>query len=300
MPYSEFFKLIRPRTLTAAFSPVILGFAFAYYKYPLYGKLSDTIFNYILLLIAVISAQAAANIWNEYFDFKSGLDLTQLVGNSGSIVRQNISPTVIKKLGLYTITLTFISGLLLAFKVSLWLIPVGITCILIAYFYSAGPRPISRTPFGELASGFSMGFVIVLMSCFIWSHDLYLSMLIPALSSMILIGVILQTNSTRDLDNDRAHGRKTLAILIGRTNSIRLMQFWYIAVQIWLLIWIICDVIPVTTLIALLAIIPAAKAIKTFKTYSDAKSTDIAMRYAAMSTTFYHILFAIGLFIAKN
>lgn len=299
MPIKEFFSLVRPRTLTAAFSPVFLGVTFAAYHWSPYTDISTILINIFLFLCVVILAQGTANIWNEYFDFKSGLDFTQAIGNSGSIVRNNVSPHTIKRLSMYVIGLALVLGFILSARVSLWLIPIGLACIATAYCYSGGPYPISRTPFGELSSGLAMGFVIVLVSAYLWTDTFYFTMLIPAIPSMVLIGLILQTNSTRDLENDRAHGRKTLSILVGREHAIKMMACGYIFVLLWLLVWTALGFFPLTALIALFAFIPAAKAIHIFKTYSDVHTVDKAMKFSAMTNTLYHILIGIALLYSR-
>lgn len=96
MTASQLYRLARPRTLTAAFSPVILGASYAATLHTAVQSLWLSLFYTLLILICVMSSQIAANIWNEYFDFKSGLDLNQAAGNSGTIVREGISPQQVK------------------------------------------------------------------------------------------------------------------------------------------------------------------------------------------------------------
>ena len=130
MNLSQFFALIRPRTLTAAFSPVVLGAAMGATQFETVQPIWLSLVYTLGILICVLSAQIAANIWNEYFDFKSGLDLTQAAGNSGSIVRDGIAPTVIKRWGYITTILPLILGIALANAITWWYIPVGMLCIL--------------------------------------------------------------------------------------------------------------------------------------------------------------------------
>ena len=247
------------------------------------------------ILICVLSAQIAANIWNEYFDFKSGLDLTQAAGNSGSIVRDGISPTIIKRWGYMTTILPLILGIALANAVTWWYIPVGMLCILTSILYSGGPKPISRTPFGELASGLAMGFAIVGITLFAWTHTLHWTYLIPAVPSTILIGAIMMTNNLRDFTNDENHGRRTLVILLGRERGLQLLQGLFLISSLWLLIWSISGVIPWPSLVALLSLLPAMKVIHIFNTYADPIRLNEAMKFTSISCTLYHFLWAIGL-----
>ena len=295
MNLSQFFALIRPRTLTAAFSPVVLGAAMGATQFAPTQPIGLSIIYTLGILICVLSAQIAANIWNEYFDFKSGLDLTQTAGNSGSIVRDGISPAIIKRWGYMTTILPLILGIALAKAVTWWYIPVGMLCILTSILYSGGPKPISRTPFGELASGLAMGFAIVGITLFAWTHTLHWTYLIPAVPSTILIGAIMMTNNLRDFTNDANHGRRTLVILLGRERGLQLLQGLFLISSLWILIWTILGVIPWPSLVALLSLLPAMKVIHIFNTYADPIRLNEAMKFTSISCTLYHFLWAIGL-----
>ena len=295
MNLSQFFALIRPRTLTAAFSPVVLGAAMGATQFAPTQPIGLSIIYTLGILICVLSAQIAANIWNEYFDFKSGLDLTQAAGNSGSIVRDGISPAIIKRWGYMTTILPLILGIALAKAVTWWYIPVGMLCILTSILYSGGPKPISRTPFGELASGLAMGFAIVGITLFAWTHTLHWTYLIPAVPSTILIGAIMMTNNLRDFTNDANHGRRTLVILLGRERGLQLLQGLFLISSLWILIWTILGVIPWPSLVVLLSLLPAMKVIHIFNTYADPIRLNEAMKFTSISCTLYHFLWAIGL-----
>ena len=297
MNLSQFFTLIRPRTLTAAFSPVVLGAAMGATQLESAQPIWLSLVYTVGILICVLSAQMAANIWNEYFDFKSGLDLTQVAGNSGSIIRDGISPAVIKRWGYITTILPLILGITLANAVTWWYIPVGMLCILTSILYSGGPKPISRTPFGELASGLAMGFAIVGITLFAWTHTLHWTYLIPAVPSTILIGAIMMTNNLRDFTNDANHGRRTLVILLGRERGLQLLRVLFLISSLWLVLWVTCGSIPWTSLLALLSLVPAMKVIRIFNTYADPVRLNEAMKFTSISCTLYHFLWAIGLIV---
>ena len=91
----EIIPLTRPRTLAAALGPTILGASFSYYAFGAVKGTGLAIFHTILIFLAVVTAQIVANLWNEYKDFKSGLDAGQKVGNAGSITRGAITPELI-------------------------------------------------------------------------------------------------------------------------------------------------------------------------------------------------------------
>ena len=295
----ELIPLTRPRTLAAALGPTILGAAFSYYTFGALHGTGLAIFHTILIFLAVVSAQIIANLWNELKDFKSGLDAGQKIGNAGSLTRGAVTPKLISTMIKVLMIVPIIIGLYLSATITWWYIPAGIICILISFLYSGGPKPISRTPFGEISSGIAMGFAIVLITGFAWTRELSLAFLIPALPATLLVGSIMLTNNIRDIRNDEKHGRRTLPIVLGRDRAISLMSITYIFNFFWICAWIYLKVLPISALLALLAIIPAFKTIKTFYTHVDEIKLDKAMGTTAGAAMLYQLLLSIGLIIGK-
>lgn len=295
----ELIPLTRPRTLAAALGPTILGAAFSYYAFGALHGTGLAIFHTILIFLAVVSAQIIANLWNELKDFKSGLDAGQKIGNAGSLTRGAVTPKLISTMIKVLMIVPIIIGLYLSATITWWYIPAGIICILISFLYSGGPKPISRTPFGEISSGIAMGFAIVLITGFAWTRELSLAFLIPALPATLLVGSIMLTNNIRDIRNDEKHGRRTLPIVLGRDRAISLMSITYIFNFFWICAWIYLKVLPISALLALLAIIPAFKTIKTFYTHVDEIKLDKAMGTTAGAAMLYQLLLSIGLIISR-
>lgn len=295
----ELIPLTRPRTLAAALGPTILGAAFSYYTFDALHGTGLAIFHTILIFLAVVSAQIIANLWNELKDFKSGLDAGQKIGNAGSLTRGAVTPKLISTMIKVLMIVPIIIGLYLSATITWWYIPAGIICILISFLYSGGPKPISRTPFGEISSGIAMGFAIVLITGFAWTRELSLAFLIPALPATLLVGSIMLTNNIRDIRNDEKHGRRTLPIVLGRDRAISLMSITYIFNFIWIGAWIYLKVLPIPALLALIAIIPAFKTINIFYTHVDEIKLDKAMGTTAGAAMLYQLLLSIGLIISR-
>lgn len=295
----ELIPLTRPRTLAAALGPTILGAAFSYYTFGALHGTGLAIFHTILIFLAVVSAQIIANLWNELKDFKSGLDAGQKIGNAGSLTRGAVTPKLISTMIKVLMIVPIIIGLYLSATITWWYIPAGIICILISFLYSGGPKPISRTPFGEISSGIAMGFAIVLITGFAWTRELLLAFLIPALPATLLVGSIMLTNNIRDIRNDEKHGRRTLPIVLGRDRAISLMSITYIFNFFWIGAWIYLKVLPIPALLALIAIIPAFKTINIFYTHVDEIKLDKAMGTTAGAAMLYQLLLSIGLIISR-
>ncbi|MBS6186434.1 MAG: 1,4-dihydroxy-2-naphthoate octaprenyltransferase [Veillonella sp.] len=295
----ELIPLTRPRTLAAALGPTILGAAFSYYAFGATQGTGLAIFHTVLIFLAVVTAQIVANLWNEYKDFKSGLDAGQKVGNAGSITRGAITPeliiTMVKVLMFVPITI----GIYLSATITWYYIPIGFLCILISFLYSGGPKPISRTPFGEISSGIAMGFAIVLITGYAWTRELSLALLIPAIPSTLLVGSIMLTNNIRDIRNDESHGRHTLPIVLGRERALSLMSISYIFNFIWIIAWIIIGHMTWFALLAFLSAPLAFKTIHTLSTNTDEFQLDKAMGTTAGAAMIYQLMWAIGLIMGK-
>ena len=295
----EIIPLTRPRTLAAALGPTILGAAFSYYAFGATHGTGLAIFHTVLIFLAVVTAQIVANLWNEYKDFKSGLDAGQKVGNAGSITRGAITPELIVTMIKMLMVVPIIIGLYLSATITWYYIPAGFLCILISFLYSGGPKPISRTPFGEISSGIAMGFAIVLITGYAWTRDLSSALLIPAIPSTLLVGSIMLTNNIRDIRNDESHGRRTLPIVLGRERALSLMSITYLFNFIWILAWIIVGHMTWFSLFAFLAAPLAFKTVYTLSTKTDEYLLDKAMGTTAGAAMIYQIMWSIGLIIGK-
>src|SRR5690606_16093352 len=154
-------NITRPHTLTASFVPVLLGTVMSL-------ELADFHFGlFFAMLIASVMIQIATNLFNEYYDFKRGLDNEESVGIGGAIVREGIPPKMVLNLAQILIALSVLLGVYISANSSWWIALIGSICILVGYLYTGGPLPISSTPLGEVFSGVFMGTIIILISFYI-------------------------------------------------------------------------------------------------------------------------------------
>ncbi|MEY8755193.1 1,4-dihydroxy-2-naphthoate polyprenyltransferase [Peribacillus frigoritolerans] len=285
-------ELIRPHTLTAAFVPVLLGTVIA--------LLEDGV-NWLLfaaMMIASILIQAATNLFNEYYDFKRGLDTEESVGIGGGIVRHGMTPRLIMNLALGMYAIALIIGIYICSASSWWLAAIGLVCMLVGYLYTGGPLPISYTPFGELFSGLFMGFLIILIAFFIQTGDVSSTAILIAIPSGILVGLINLSNNLRDHDGDKAHGRKTMPVMMGRKNALTFMAIMFAFSYLWLVGLVLTGSVTAWILLAFLSIPRAMAAIKGFVGKTQPITMVPAMKATAQTNTFFGLLMAIGLFIS--
>src|SRR5690625_2048214 len=172
------------------------------------------------MYIASIRIQAATNIFNEYYDYKLGLDHEESVGIGGTIVRDGVKPKTVLNLAFTFFGIAILLGIYICLVSSWWIGVIGAISMLFGYLYTGGPIPIAYTPFGELFAGFFMGTIIIAISYYIQTLTLTPDVILLSLPVAIFIGAILLANNIRDLDGDQANGRRTIAILLGRRRAI--------------------------------------------------------------------------------
>ncbi|MDU3163394.1 MAG: 1,4-dihydroxy-2-naphthoate polyprenyltransferase, partial [Staphylococcus epidermidis] len=280
----KYWQLMRPHTLTAAVVPVLVGTAAA--KIYLLGSEDHLKFSlFLAMLLACLLIQAATNMFNEYYDFKKGLDDHTSVGIGGAIVRNGMSPKQVMNLAIAFYIIAALLGIFLAIQSSFWIIPVGI--------------PISWTPFGELFSGLFMGMIIILLSFFIQTGNVQGYAVWLSIPIVITIGLINMGNNIRDRVKDKASGRKTLPILLGKRASVIFMAIMYAIAYIIVIITAFFK--PAGSLFYLLVLLSfpmPIKAVRLFNKNDTPETMMPAMAATGKTNTFFGLLYALGIYIS--
>jgi 1,4-dihydroxy-2-naphthoate octaprenyltransferase len=287
--WNIWWKLLRPHTLTASFVPVAIGTVLA---------LPSQQFRLDLFIIMLFSStliQVGTNTFNEYYDYKRGLDHEHSLGIGGAIVKYGVPPAKILAVAQYTTAIAILLGLYLCHESSWWLFPIGICCAAIGYLYSGGPFPISATPFGELVSGICMGLIIIVISFFIQTGTVTTIAIMGSISTSVLIGAILMSNNLRDLEDDKKHGRRTLAILLKRTKATYCLIGMFIFSYIWILFLVKMEMLPPWSLITFISIPRAVQASRLFQKNSTAETLAPAMVATAQTNTLFGFSLVLGL-----
>ena len=167
-----------------------------------------------------------------------------------------VTPGHVKMIVMAFFFIDVLIGLFFSIRVHPGILAVGMTGALIMYLYSAGPKPISHTPIGELVAGSTMGFGIVTTVIFIQSNVLNFETFIVALPTAVFIGTILLTNNLSDHIEDRVAGRNTLAILIGTTKAEWVWIAACIALPAFTGLFVFAGIWPVHSLILVLLMFP--------------------------------------------
>jgi 1,4-dihydroxy-2-naphthoate octaprenyltransferase len=247
------------------------------------------------MLLASILIQIATNMFNEYYDYKNGLDHEHSVGIGGAIVKYGIAPQTILTDALSIVAVAALLGLYLCHETSWWLLPVGFGCAAVGYLYSGGPFPISATPFGELVSGACMGLVIIVISFFIQTGTVTAIAITGSVSTSVLIGAIMMSNNLRDLENDKKHGRQTLAILLKRNKATYCLIGMFVFSYIWILYAVTINMLPPWSLVCFISIPKAMQASRQFLKNATPETLAPGVVATAQTNTLFGALLALGL-----
>ncbi|SMO89833.1 1,4-dihydroxy-2-naphthoate polyprenyltransferase [Melghirimyces algeriensis] len=284
-------KLLRPHTLTASFVPVLVGTVSALsitdIKIPLF----------LAMLIASILIQAATNMFNEYYDYKRGLDNEHSVGIGGAIVRYGISPRTVMGIAVAFCGIAVLLGVYICMESSWWLAVIGSICIAAGYFYTGGPVPIAYTPLGEITAGLFMGLGIISISFFIQTGTITADIILISIPLSILIGAILMANNIRDRKGDKENGRKTLAILLGHQGAVRFLAGMFTVSYLLVVALVLTGKESWWLLLVGISLPKAIRAIQEF--HGKTKNAEMidAMKFTAQVNTQFGFLLALGLFL---
>ncbi|MFK4946981.1 prenyltransferase [Lactococcus garvieae] len=241
MNYKIFAELIELKAKTASIFPFILGVAYSLYHYQIanFGPL-------IIYFVAMFCFNCFVDIWDNYNDYHKAVDTEDYKKNTNIIGRENLSLSLIKGLLLFFFSISLILGLIVAGLVGWPVFWLGLFCYFIGVFYSAGPKPLSSLPVGELASGLTMGYLIFLIcvyintsTVFIWNFGTLASTFLVTLPSTLLIANLMLANNTCDLEEDEGNHRYTIVHYIGKKNALR----WWTSAIVLAYIFIVVAVV---------------------------------------------------------
>jgi len=289
-----YWRMTRPHTLTASFVPVVVGTAVVAPRVE-----SIRLDLFVAMLIASMLIQIATNLFNEYYDYKRGLDTEESVGIGGSIVRDGFKPGTILAFALTLYGISALLGVYLCIETSWWLLVVGLISMFVGYIYTGGPLPIAYTPFGEVVAGFFMGYIIIAISAYLQIGYVPTEAVAISVPVAILIGSILLANNIRDLDNDKVNGRKTIACLVGHRRAVYVLIGFFAAAILSLIIAVLAFEVSWFALLALLSIPLMIKTVRLFWEDLPPEQLMPGMAQTGKVNTIFGLLLAISLVIAN-
>jgi 1,4-dihydroxy-2-naphthoate octaprenyltransferase len=208
-PMTPWLLAARPKTLAAAVTPVLVGTALA---------CIDAKVQWLPFLFALLGAvfiQIGTNYVNDALDFKKGADTHARLGPLRVTQAGLLGADAVLRGAYVCFGLAALCGIPLIIRGGWPIAIVGIASILAAYAYTGGPYPLAYHGLGELFVMIFFGFTAVCGSFYLQRLTLDATAWIGGFAVGSLAVVILAVNNLRDIDNDRASNKRTLAARFG-------------------------------------------------------------------------------------
>lgn len=208
----KWLEAMRLRTLPVSVAGVVGGTSCA-----IFHK-GFSLLPFLICLIFAVLAQITSNFANEYYDFKNGLDKKGRDGFRRGVTEGDITPTAMKRATYITLSIAVAIGSTLIIWGGWWLIFVGLAVAIFALAYSTGPFPLSHNGLGEIAVIIFFGFIPVIFTQYVQTQVLFLdyTTIFISLAIGLMAANVLIVNNYRDFKDDKAVGKKTSVVILGK------------------------------------------------------------------------------------
>lgn len=293
MKAKKWFLEIRPQFLILSVVLAFLGTSIAWY---------DGYFHFghaVLAFFGLLLAHISINTLNDYFDYRSGIDLetkrTPFSGGSGVLPAALLKPRQVFWLGMGSLLLATPFGIYFIIVRGWPLLPlllIAAVCILVYTPF------ILKTRWPEWAAGLGLGTLPILGTYFIQSGTYTWPLLLASIPSGILVHNLLLLNEFPDIEADGKAGRKTLPITMGQVKASRVYSALTIIVYLWIIGAVVAGQMPAFSLIALLTLPLAIKAIRGALKPGDMSKLVPAMASNVQVILLTQLLLGIGYILA--
>lgn len=298
MQVKPWIAAFRLRTLPLALSVIAMGSFLA---------AADGFFRWSVLVLAALTTlllQVLSNLANDYGDSVHGADSGSRKGPSRAVQSGAITPQAMKLAMIITAVMALASGLALLWvavgsntRLFLSFLALGLLSILAAIGYTNGKRPYGYAGLGDISVLVFFGLVGVMGSYFLHTQQLSWKVLLPAFSVGLFSVGVLNVNNIRDIESDRAAGKHSIPVRIGRRKAV---------VYHWLLlgVGVACSIGYMAqnagsylSWLFLLSMPLFWKVGRGVQTVDDPMKLDPFLKMMALSTMAFVLLFGIGILL---
>ena len=210
----------RPKTLSGAAVPVMIGVALAWVDAFQY---EEGVFSWtaaLLCLLFSFAMQIDANFINDFFDFANGTDDAETrLGPRRACAQGWVKLDSMKKAIALTTCMACVIGLPLAYYGGLEMILVGVVCVIFAFLYTTF---FSYQGLGDILVLVFFGIVPVCCSYYVQLHVVTAEVFLASIACGLVIDALLIVNNFRDRDNDRLAGKNTIIVRLGPKAGLQL------------------------------------------------------------------------------
>lgn len=252
MTPKQFLDLVEIRVVIPSVAPLLVGLVYSQWQYSRLNWL-----NAALLIIATVSVHLAVNTFNRYEDNKRQKANDFLREQAAG---EMVTDKQVLHVAMWLALIAVVAGITVALLTDYVTWIIGILSFVIGYLYSAGPKPITNTPFGEIVSGITMGYFIFVAQVYVNTRmtptvSVLFQWFIVSFPLVIFIAEIMFANNIADHDEDESNNRHTLVHYMGIALAKRMYVFFAILAFVELLIATSVGWLPITTY-AMIALLP--------------------------------------------
>lgn len=206
----KWFLAIRPNTLFASISPVLIGTSMAY---------KDGVFHLpsaLMAAIGAISIQIGTNLANDYYDFIHGVDTQDRLGPARVTQQGIMAADSVKRGFLIAFLISILAGIYLIFRAGIPILFIGLLSIIFGITYSAGPFPIAYLGLADPVVIIFFGPVAVGGTYYVQALRIKGDVILAGFAPGFISNAILTVNNLRDWKTDKIAGKKSLAVRFGK------------------------------------------------------------------------------------
>jgi len=243
---TAWFRVIRIRFLLSSVIAVSVGLAISWWHI----QQIDLLYA-IMTMGGVVSLHASVDLLNDYWDFKRGIDIqtkrTKMSGGTGVLPEGLLRPNQVYRAGIFFLIIGAAIGSYFVIIDGIIIGAILAFAVISIYFYS------TKIVDSGLAEVFVTikGTMIVLGSYYIQTMELNLAILFAGVFVGILSSLVLFITSFPDFDADKAKGRKTLVIVVGKQKATSVFWIFPILAYSILISGVVLEIFPVYSLISL-------------------------------------------------
>ncbi len=287
----------RLRTLPLSLSGIIMGGGLAYSK----GFFDPFIFG--LALLTTILFQVLSNFANDLGDAQKGTDIER-EGEARMVQSGQISEKQMKNGIIFTAILSFISAISLLSYAFLpnhknsFFIFLGLTVlsVLAALLYTLGKKPYGYFALGDLFVFLFFGLLGVLGTEFLFTKAFDTWSLLPASAIGCFSVAVLNLNNMRDRENDKANGKRTMAVILGPKKA-KIYELVLLNLPFFLCLIYVLKLFPnqYAPLLFLILLFPATHIRRNIIFTTFDKDYDPFLKQVAILCLVFSIVFSLGI-----
>jgi len=262
----------------------------------------DGIFNLnyaLLAFVGMLLAHVSVNVLNEYFDYRSGIDLetikTPFSGGSGILPAGLLKPRQALWLGLACLIMIIPIGIFFTLEVGWGLLPLLLIAASCIVLYTP---LILKMGWPEWAPGIGFGVLPILGFYFVQAGEYTIPAIVASIPVGILAHNLLLINELPDVEADKKAGRRNLPIVIGKSKASIVYSVLTVMVYLWIIGSVIAEVMPIYCLISILTLPFAIKAIQGSRQYDDMSKLVPALASNVLVFLVTMLLLGIGYILA--